>query len=593
MKLRISCCNRTILKKDLLRGAPLWGIYLLIWLAILPLNIFSSDWLTGENARELVLEAAVINSTVIAFGYGLAAACILFSWLYKARNANFFASLPVRRETMFLTNYVTGLLYCILPNLVVALLIMVSGGAAEADLMEAACTWFAMSTLGYIFYYSFAVLCAILVGHLVALPLLYGVLNFTAVVIEAIVVSLLHLFVYGMPSVSDLKLQWLSPLFDVLVQGRINVEYARINDLYQSVGISGWGYLLTLAAVGVAFALLAFLLFRKHRMEAAGDVIAVKALRPVFLYCFTAGCSLVIGWLLAALLSANMERASFLIVIVCMIFGAALGFFGGQMMLRKTLRVFGKGDWKRYGIVCCVVIAVMLCCRLDLFGYSRYVPKTEQVESVSVSWNEKSMVSDPQLIEQTIQFHQQLVDRRQEVERWNDGRITVYLNYKLKSGRMVSRVYEIPLKEGETSENLLVQYRDLRNDGRFLLAENTPPEAYTQQDIAYGDLWINEKQSRLTPEQTYKLLKQGIEKDLLASRLCTDDYASWISGTEEMASAGKEEVAVEERREAGLSVEFKWRLPNDGYSYDYFYYPLNDECLASWQVLAEMGLVEE
>ncbi len=592
MKSRISCCKGTILKKDLLRGAPLWGIYLLIWLAVLPLNIFSSDWLTAENARELVLEATVINSTVIAAMYGLAAACILFSWMYKARSANFFASLPVRRETMFLTNYVTGLLYCILPNLAVALLVVLSGGA-DANLIKAACIWFAMSGLGYIFYYSFAVLCAILVGHLVALPLLYGVLNFTAVVMEAIVVSLLHLFVYGMPSVGDLKLQWLSPLFDVLVEGRINVEYARINDLYQSVGISGWGYLLTLAAVGVVFTLLAFSLYRRHRMEAAGDVIAVKALRPVFLYGFTAGCSLVIGYLLAALLCANMERASFLIVLLCMIFGAALGYFGGQMMLRKTLRVFGKGDWKRYGIVCCAVLAVMLSCRLDLFGYSRYVPKAEQVESVSVSWNEKSMVSDPQLIEQTIQFHQQLVDRRQEVENWNDGSTTVYLKYRMNSGRLVNRAYELPLKEGQTSENLLVQYRDLRNDGRFLLAENTPPEAYTHKDIAYGDLWINENQSRLTPEQTYQLLKQGVEKDLLASRLCTSDYENWIGGKEPAASVAEEKVVVAETREAGLSVEFKWQLPNNGYSYDYYYYPLDDDCLASWQVLEEMGLVEE
>lgn len=592
MKSRISCCNRTILKKDLLRGAPLWGIYLLIWLAVLPLTIFSSDWMTGENARELVLEAAVINSTVIAALYGLAAACILFSWMYKARSANFFASLPVRRETMFLTNYVTGLLYCILPNLAVALLIMLSGGAVEADLMKDACIWFAMSGLGFVFYYSFAVFCAILVGHLVALPLLYGVLNFTAVVVEAIVVSLLHLFVYGLPSLNDLKLQWLSPLFDVLEEGRINVEYARINDLYQSVGVSGWGYLLALAGVGVVFFLLAFALYRCRRMEAAGDVIAVRTLRPVFLYCFTAGCSLVIGWLLAALILGNRERASFLTVVICMIFGAALGFFAGQMMLRKTLRVFGKGDWKRYGLVCCAVVAVMLSCRLDLFGYSRYVPEAEQVERVSVSWNEQGMVSDPQLAEQVTRFHQQLVERRQEVEGWNGEGVGAYLNYELKNGRTVSRSYVIPLKKGTEPENLLVQYEQLKNNGQFLLAEHTP-EDYTQEDIAYGDLWINEKEHRLTPEQTYRLLKQGIEPDLLAARLCTTDYSTWIYEPE-AAEVLTEEVTVVETKavDAGLSVEFKWRLPNGGNSYDYYYYNLEEECTASWKTLKEMGYME-
>lgn len=49
------------------------------------------------------------------------------------------------------------------------------------------------------------------------------------------------------------------------------------------------------AVAGIVFAALALLVFRRREMERSGDVIAVKPLRPVFLYCFTIGCAIVLS----------------------------------------------------------------------------------------------------------------------------------------------------------------------------------------------------------------------------------------------------------------------------------------------------------
>ncbi len=596
MKSRVSCCNGTILKKDLLRGAPLWGIYLLIWLAILPLNIFSTEWLEGYRAVELIREAAVVNAGAINAMYGLAVACVMYSYLYKARNANFFAGLPVRRETMFLTNYVTGLLYCILPNLAVGLLTVLAGGAVSTNLLPAVCSWIGASFLTYVFYYSFSVLCAVLVGHLVALPVLYGILNFTAVVVEAILLELLRMFVYGMPSFNSLKFQFLSPLFDSLVESRIGVNYERIDDLYQSVEIYGWRYMTILCAVGLGLAVLAFCIYRRRRMEAAGDVIAVKSLRPVFLYCFTAGCSLVIGWLLSALLVQNRYDHRFLPVLLCMIMGAAIGWFGGQMMLRKSLRVFGKGDWGRLGIVCAVICTLLICCKADLFGYTRYVPEAEQVAQVSLR-REGGEVEDPELIAAVIDLHQTMVDRRYETMKWRDGLVTAYLRYELKNGKTVCREMGMPLRWDEEAkpEDTLVRYEQIYNDGRFLMANNLPKE-YTRESIDYSYLWMDGTQYHLTQAQAYDLLKNGVEKDLMEGKLCTSywtkrDEAPEETVVEEFASG--EMVKVETwARETDFSVHFRTNLPNGGNEYDYRYYDINKDCTNCWRILDSMELVK-
>ncbi len=594
MKSRTFFCNGTILKKDFLRGAPLWGIYLLIWLAVLPLNIFANEWLEDHRAVELIREAAVINAAAINAMYGLAVACVLFSYLYRARNANFFAALPIRRETMFLTHYLTGLLYCIVPNGVVVLLTVLAGGAVSTNLLPAACSWFAASFLTYVFYYSFSVLCAVLVGHLVALPVLYGILNFTAVVVEAIVLELLRMFVYGMPSFNRLKFQFLSPLFDCLTEGRIGVDYERINDIYQSVRLYGWQYMMILCAVGLGLAVVAFCIYRRRRMEAAGDVIAVKSLRPVFLYCFTVGCSLVIGWLLAALLVQGRYENRFLPVLLCMVMGAAIGYFGGQMMLCKSLRVFGKGEWGRLGIVCGILCALLLCCRLDLFGYSRYVPEPEQVAQVSLQ-REDGEVEDTELIAAVIDLHQTLVEERYETMKWRGALVTAYLRYELKNGRTVCREMEMPLRWDEEAkpEDTLVRYEQIYNDGRFLMANNLPKE-YTRESIDYSYLWMDGTEYHLTPAQAYDLVKNGVEKDLMAGKLCTSYWTKREQEPQEMAveeSISGEVVKVETwERNTDFSVHFRKELPNGGNEYDYYYYSLNEDCTNCWRVIDSMEL---
>ena len=72
--------------------------------------------------EKTLLSYARFNASIVPFLLGGLLAWVLFSWLFRAGTAYFYAALPVRRETLFLTNYLTGVLLCAAPALLSSLL---------------------------------------------------------------------------------------------------------------------------------------------------------------------------------------------------------------------------------------------------------------------------------------------------------------------------------------------------------------------------------------------------------------------------------------------------------------------------------------
>ncbi len=584
MKSRTFCCSGAIMKKDLLRGAPLWSIYLLIWLVAMPLSLLSQrGWRDPVEMQYLVLEAAAASSHIIPFFYGLGAACLLFSYLYRSRSANFFAALPLRRESLFATKYVTGLMYLLLPNLVISVVTVLIGAVLGVNLAAQVLAWFAMSALGYVFYFSFAVLCAMVVGHLAALPLLYGVLNFTAIVLETIVRALMENFVYGWYS-TGYTLEFLSPLWYCLTGhgASANLTYGDAPNL-TVCNLTGWKTVLIYAAVGVVFALAAFWMYRRRRMESAGDVIAVRQLKPVFLYCFTVGCSLVIGWILALILIDNTEGGHFLAVLGCLLAGAVMGYFSGEMLLHKSLRVFRKRNWANCAVVCAVIAAALCCCRFDVFGYSNYVPEAAEVAAVSLDAN-NGYSDSPQLIAQVVDLHRDIVDQRPDENLSGAGSRIVVFRYRLQNGKEVSRCYRLPQSEtpSDGSRTLLGRFEDAYNDPDYIVARTLPAD-YTEADIRLVYFFGNAAdgssyEKYLSAAEGYTLLKTAVEPDLRESSM---GFTQW-EDQPATAEAAPETVSD---WEAYIEIEFQ--------EHRYSYLLLTPDATRTIQALLDLGIPEE
>ena len=297
---------------------------------------------------------------------------------------------------------------------------------------------------------------------------------------------------------------------------------------------NGWVPALIFGAVGLGFALLAFLLFRKRHLETAGDVIAVSFLKPVFLYALSLGSGIVLGWLLSAYLFYNGQNR-FLTMLICMLLGTALGYWAGQMLLHKSLRVLSKGNWVRCGAVMLVVAAGMLGCRYDIAGFSRYVPDAADVQSVMMGYG-GGIVTDREIIEETVALHQQIVDQRYVIEAEAaraDWAPSFRITYQLQDGSYVLRSFSLPVDgfDYETADRSSLAWAasELKNDPKVLEAKYFPANGAPAYDRWRVEYYVEDgsymEQLNLTYDQG-KQLADAIRADIEAGTLGGDGI-SW------------------------------------------------------------------
>lgn len=508
MQSRTSWFNYTVVRKNLSRGWPLWLAYTLLWMIIMPLSIVNSYYneLTAARVASNVMSIIVQGGAVIVAFYAIFAAIVLHSYLYNSRTINTMASLPVRRETVFGSLTLVALLVVIVPNLLVSLATIGAGATLGLNLVSLAFEFFAVTTLTYIFCYGVAALCAALVGHILALPVLYTIVHFMAIVLNYLVANLLAPHVYGMSNnireenLSALK--W-SPLYQLCSYNNYDRVYEEVwkngdytNNLVD-VFYNNWNYLILVASVGVLFLVGAFFLQKYRHMEMAGDVVAVKPLRRVFKYCFATGCAVVLGYGTAAVLSMTYNLAG---LIACLVFGGFIGYFLAEIMLQKSFNVWKK-EWIGFGVFSAVVIASMASVQFDPFGYEAYVPDLEQVESVQFA-NESYYysedyykITDETLIYDVSAFHQQLISNKDSLQNAmdNDPDFVQYATiiYTLEGGKTAVRSYAIPYTFADLKDktSLIYQMGELYNDPALIrLRTYQGMDMLTRQDFVGGSV---------------------------------------------------------------------------------------------------------
>ena len=469
MTSKTSCFNSGLMRRSLLKGAPLWGLWLLFWLLLLPVYLLTRQDLVPFELTRYLFDCLVVAGTFGVFFYGLAVAWLQFAWLYRTRSAYHYASLPIRRETQFVSRYLSGLLFHLVPALAVTLLTMAAGVVKGENVVLPALIFLACSTLMFLFYYSLAVFCAHLTGHVAAMPVLYLIANFFAPVLEYVLLLVADALIFGLSANQHLWPLWLSPLYYCLNRNIFSVEW-----LYEGAGktvgyvFTGWKPVLLFGAAGLVLAILAFLLFRRRRMESAGDVIAVSWLKPVFRYGVTLCCGLTLGMIIATLI-LNSSQIHFGTLLPCILFASVVGFLAAEMLLEKTIRVFQKKNFLRLGGALVAMTLVLLACRYDVFGFTRYVPEADGV--VSVSLDGRQPVANSTIIEKTIALHQEIVNHRHELENASDSGLHYRITYYLRDGGRVERYYRLPVGDHSDPDPSSLGYRMevLKNDPTVLL----------------------------------------------------------------------------------------------------------------------------
>ena len=544
MKSRISFYNKGFAKSLLRRFWPLW----VLWLAVL---LYAPLQLAGIKSIDYFRELDYINNvnrSLLETGTELAKfsifampvmAMAMLSYLYDRRSCGLINSLPMKRETAYFTAFFTGLAPMLLADVLAFLVMLAVCPRVPGVVSGHLGTWLLLVVLGTVAFYGLACFCGVLTGNIFVLPAVYAVLGCTAQVFEGAVHALLHTLVYGYTYQQE-ALSWLSPLPTVLMTLNVTMRHAptptdpRAADTVPAVfSVSGLGYLAAACAVGLALGLLAVLILKKRHMEAAGEIVAVPVLRPLFRICMSVGTAVVVACILCQEFLSRIVYGRGLAVcaFVLLALGAALGWFVAEMLIKKSLRVFGRG-WKQIGIIAGLLVLLAILAEADVTGYERAVPSPDEVASVLLQTSGRRELTDPVSIAAYCDFHRGLVAHKAENERDSSVRYwNMPLTYTLKNGRTIQRAYRLINNEGSQADpdSDLNRYQALANVPEVLMNRATAGgRDVTADTVARAHVnisrydetrgWTGDELT-LTPEQALDLYRTGILPDAQAGNI--------------------------------------------------------------------------
>ena len=533
MRSKTSYFDFVLFRKTLTRFWPVWFAYAFIWLMVLPLQIGSnlarimsypnfvySD--TLYTLQHLPLSVAMHGGLAISLIACCVSAMCVFSHLYSSRASAAYAVLPIRREGAFISVALAGILPLLFVNVLVFLITLLIEAVSGAVFLPALVTWLGAVSLIVIIFFGIAALCAQLTGNIIVLPLLYLVLNFAAVVVEYLAQSLAACFVFGFSN-QGLVLKFLSPLTQISADCTIVPIFdSSIQPAVTGYSFEGWGTLLCYAAVGLVFLVAALLLYRRRRMETAGDVVAVNCLKPVFKYCMAIGCALVIGSMLLTIVFGGsifwgyvtiVEPSGIVYLILFMMLGAFIGYFASEMLIHKSFAVFRGGKrWIGLGVVCVLCIAAVYSWEYDLFGYERHVPDKVTIENIEVrSSGIWLRLDEPEDIALANDLHQSIVEHKAIHEASSENMyraaetagvdsadvsssyVNLSFKYTLENGNVIEREYDLcgwTTTDGQASDSIgdLYALQSLLNQQHHIEARTLLDFELLAKNISYSEI---------------------------------------------------------------------------------------------------------
>lgn len=524
------CFNRTLFRKNLSRFWPLWGMATFAG-ALLPaamlLNMAHTHIQHYEFAR-LYYETLVYAVPIISLLYAILCAAVVWDFLYHPRSVGMMHTLPIRRQDVFVTNFFSGMSMMLIPYVVTGtlcvLVTLLANCFSLQPLLETILGVLGMS----FFYYCSATFAIFLTGNLFMLPALYFLLHFLAPLLDWLCSLFSQQLIYGLSGNYSGALDCFSPT--VFLMQNMEVETLQqllpnpdfpSETVYTVVGVELHGLWIVgaYALAGLVLLGIAWCLYRSRRSECAGDVIAVKWMKPVFRFGVAILVSMTGGLLLYFLLWSSFQSSTLmepLPLTLCMMVAGAIGYYAASMLLAKNLRVF-RGSWK--GLVLVVAFSAGLCFSLstDLLGIGSRVPALENIQSLSFRVSENGYTfkdgflddtDEAALVEQILDLHTAITADLDYIVEYLDHNYTwdgvapvtycgtaledyalthIRFSYQLKDGSTLVRRYTLPLSptrltQDETYDaklNALVELPAMR--GKRLLMDQPEYQIYDAQ----------------------------------------------------------------------------------------------------------------
>lgn len=393
--------------------------------------------------------------------FPIVAAVVIFRYLQGISSVSVMHSMPFTRTKLYNSGFISGLILIVSPILLNGLILLAiskpvykmygteSGMMinevnvfARADILN----WIWVSILIAVVIYAVSVFAGIVTGNALMHFATAIWFNFLIPALYAVFIAYFSHFLYGFDTTGN----WvefgmkISPYLSVLQnQGHLGL-YSTIYYLISAI---------------VLFVLTGFL-YRKRNLEHATDSLAFGFMEPIICYLIAFLGMTLLGFYFQVLGKSEFYMYGGLAA------GTLIFFIIGQMIVKKTPRVYNMRSVKSLGIYALIAIVFILGLRFDFTGFEKRVPSPSKVGSMAFSddfmrdynnyyynssgyklykGDEKGIrFNDPKNIEAAINLHKMMAGDEERLQGLTDFYVgTVSLSYNPDSLLPQSRLYRL------------------------------------------------------------------------------------------------------------------------------------------------------
>ena len=397
-----------LVKWSFFSSVPLFVVYCCTLALVLPIMIFSA--MANEEYRYLdsVFNGVIpVLEVIFVIFFGI----ILFKDFHNKRSVDLYASFPIKKVTMFMAKYVSGILMLFIPLLVFTFIAGIIPSLfpephAVVDGFEEYNTYSFIQPylpyimkeclrvfLGVIAAYSMFTVTALLCGTILSTLISYGIVNILYPVLIMLMLELLTKTIPGLSFIEDnglhmaglITITALSPVSLLVIAGQIHISSAEEILMSEPV-LTLTGYILFCVIFTVLMIVAGCLIAKRRKNENVQNSFINRISKSIITVFIVVTSSIVSGTVFKTGFYHSINEGSVnttVIFLLGSVLGAILSFLVFTFVYNKGVKGFFK-ELPVFGISMGIVLAMVLVVITGCFGTDSYVPKTEDIESVAI-----------------------------------------------------------------------------------------------------------------------------------------------------------------------------------------------------------------
>ncbi|MCL2501250.1 MAG: hypothetical protein FWE90_13085, partial [Defluviitaleaceae bacterium] len=486
---RNPCINIPLLIEQLKRFWVIPAVTLLAYLLFVVLILFTASPSTWNSPARIMINILTMQHPVIIVASVLAplsAAASLFPHHYSHSANTAFASLPISRRQLFITNIVAGALMFIIPLLVLGLILLIPVRLTFAhsnmgwDLQPAAELimnrevvigqiintplavggFFLRVVLTSAFYFALGIMAVSVVGSRVIAGMIALVVSFLPVAVLGLGWVIAEFYVFGFAFrgmfIADGVMLYMHPV----TMGMLIDNFWRLAN-YAPYGM--WPFYLSYILLTAGMLAVGYFCCMRRKAERTGETVVFTPLKNIMVFILSLAGMGIGGVFFMAMFNGSRVGYYFGFVL-----GFALAYIIAQMIAEKSLHIWYKVKKLPLfgGIALGMYVMVHVITSGVMYGYTTHVPDMNNVAGVYIgnpirSYSNEgrdfTFVTDRAVIGRTLAIHGQIVEERRmlrplntigmwnSTSRWHTMSIERFtVTYRLNDGKIISRMYNLP-----------------------------------------------------------------------------------------------------------------------------------------------------